>query len=375
MKKHEKHPKLIRPAGDQYAKTDVALLGSTCAVMDPLIEEWSQALSKNYRTLSVIGVHGETEEVKSLQVGEKRFSTSFAAWNEYDERIQRNEFDLALVNGNHYPAARQVVFVDPKKAGTLERRRDQLTDILAIVLCPGAEGPPDWLAEMVKAQPEDVVQCRLEEASTTVHSLLNHLLRTRVPALNALILTGGKSTRMGFRKADLVYRGNDETEGARMARICNELLPGRVHISVADTGQPSIAGFPNLGDRFLGLGPAGAISSAFLSDPNAAWLVLACDLPLLEKSHLEKLIQARDSRQFATAYKLASQPFPEPLVAIYEPRAYARLLQFLGMGYSCPRKMLINSEVELLETEGENAFRNANTMVEREEILGLLAKG
>jgi molybdopterin-guanine dinucleotide biosynthesis protein A len=372
MKKHEKHPKLTRPTGDQNARTDVALLGSTCAVMDPLIEEWTQDLSKNYRTLSIIGVHGETAEVKSLQVGEKRFSTSFSAWNEYDERIQRSEFDVALVNGNHYPAARQIVFVDPKKSGTLERRRDQLTDILAVVLCPGADSMPDWLSETVKAQAGDVILCRLEEATTAVLPLLNNLLSTRVPALNALILTGGKSTRMGSRKADLVYRANGETEGARMARLCNELLPGRVHVSVADSDQPTIAGYPNLVDRFLGLGPAGAISSAFLTDPNAAWLVLACDLPLLEKSHLEQLIQARDPRQFATAYQLASQPFPEPLVAIYEPRAYARLLQFLGMGYSCPRKVLINSEAHILEATEEDAFRNANTQEERESVLKLL---
>lgn len=374
MKEHEKHPKLIRPAGDQYARTDAALVGSTCAVMDPLIEQWTEALSQNYRTLSVIGTHGDTENIRTLQVGEKRFSTPFFAWNEYDERIQRSEFDLALVNGNHYPAARQIVFVDPKKSGTLERRRDQLTNILAVVLCPGAEALPEWLAEVVKAQDSAVSICRLEAAATTVLPLLDNLLSTRVPALNALILTGGKSTRMGTRKADLSYRKNGETEGARMARLCHELLPGRVHISVADAEQPAMEGFPNLADRFLGLGPAGAISSAFLTDPNAAWLVLACDLPLLEKSHLELLIAARDPRQFATAYKLASQPFPEPLVAIYEPRAYPRLLQFLGMGYSCPRKVLINSEVKVLETSEEEAFKNANTPEDREGILRLLRR-
>lgn len=372
MKKHEKHPKLIRPTGAQYARTDVALVGSTCAVMDPLIEQWTQALSENYRTMSVIGEHGEHAPVKSLQIGEKHFSTPFSAWNEYDERIQRGAFDLALVNGNHYPAGQQIVFVDQKKSGTLERRREQLTDILAVILCPGAESLPYWLAETVKAQPADVITCRLEDASTAILPLLNNLLSTRVPALNALILTGGKSARMGTRKADLVYRENGETEGARMARLCNELLPGRVHVSVADPDQSVITGYPNLADRFLGLGPAGAISSAFLTDPNAAWLVLACDLPLLEKSHLEQLIEARDPRQFATAYKLASQQFPEPLVAIYEPRAYARLLQFLGMGYSCPRKVLINSEVEILETVGEDAFRNANTPEDREAVMGLL---
>ena len=54
---------------------------------------------------------------------------------------------------------------------------------------------------------------------------------------------------------------------------------------------------------------------------------------------------------------------------MYEPRARGRLLQFLTAGYDCPRKMLINSPIELLEPPHEQALRNANTPADREALL------
>jgi molybdopterin-guanine dinucleotide biosynthesis protein A len=376
MKKvHQKHPPLARPNGDHYARTDIAFVGSTCAVMDGLILRWAVELQASFRTLTVIGDHADPLPGALVQIGSKRFGTPSDDWNTYDERLQQGHFDCALVNGNHYPAARQIVFVDEKKASTLERRREQLTDVMAIIFVDEArQQVPTWLSEDLAGKPAPVT-CKLSEAESVVLPLLFNLLGTRVPALKTLILTGGKSQRMGQRKADLVYRPDGKTEAERMAEICNDLLPGSVHISVADSDQSPMKGFPNLPDRFPDLGPAGAIATAFLTDPNAAWLVVACDLPLLEKKQLAELIEARSSGRLATAYQLASQRFPEPLIAIYEPKAYPKLLQFLAMGYACPRKVLINSDVKKIIAEDESPFTNANTSEEREAVLAQLANG
>ena len=51
---------------------------------------------------------------------------------------------------------------------------------------------------------------------------------------------------------------------------------------------------------------------------------------------------------------------PEPLITIYEPKSYPVLLQYLAQGYSCPRKMLINSDIEIVEVD-DNLIRNINT--------------
>jgi molybdopterin-guanine dinucleotide biosynthesis protein A len=62
----------------------------------------------------------------------------------------------------------------------------------------------------------------------------------------------------------------------------------------------------------------------------------------------------------ATAFYDSEGKFPEPLITIWEPRSYPQLLQFLGLGYSCPRKALINSDVKLLTITDVAELRNVN---------------
>jgi molybdenum cofactor guanylyltransferase len=43
------------------------------------------------------------------------------------------------------------------------------------------------------------------------------------------------------------------------------------------------------------------------------------------------------------------------------------LLQYLAQGYSCPRKMLINNDVEIVEID-DDLIRNINTPEEFEAV-------
>ena len=113
-------------------------------------------------------------------------------------------------------------------------------------------------------------------------------------------------------------------------------------------------------DKFIGLGPFGAICSAFQYDPNTAWLVLATDLPYADEKLIRRLIQERDPSKVATALKGKSKQFPEPLITIWEPKSYPMMLQFLAQGISCPRKVLINSDVKLVEVD-DDFITNVNT--------------
>ena len=367
---HQKHPKVARPAQGFYARTEFALVGSTCARMEALMDGWADALRETYRVVTVTGEHAEPEVPTSLRHGRKRFETAADEWNEYDDRILGRGYDLALVNGNHYPAARQIVFVDPEKAGTLERRREQLTDIFAVIHVSGAQAMPDWLTILCREQhhPPVVASVSLPEPVLTA---MRQTLAGAVPPLQALILAGGASSRMGSPKDRIVYR-DGLTELERLYALCLGCgIPP--HVSVSGDADVDAYPAPIIPDRFLGLGPAGAISSAFLAQPDVAWLVLACDLPLLDADTLRRLIDARDPARTATAVRGPGREWPEPLVAIYEPRAYPRLLQFLGLGYSCPRKMLINSPVRVVDLEDMAPLTNANTPEERDRVRKLLA--
>ncbi len=69
-------------------------------------------------------------------------------------------------------------------------------------------------------------------------------------------------------------------------------------------------------DFFHGLGPFGAILSAFRTDPNAAWMVTACDQPLSSAEHINLLISHRDPSKVATCYFNPDTEFPEPLITL-----------------------------------------------------------
>jgi molybdopterin-guanine dinucleotide biosynthesis protein A len=120
-----------------------------------------------------------------------------------------------------------------------------------------------------------------------------------------------------------------------------------------------------ISDKFLNLGPFGGICSAFQKDPNSAWLVLATDLPFVNDEVIQQLLKYRNPSKVATAIKGKDKEFVEPLITIYEPKAYPILLQYLAQGYSCPRKMLINSDVEIVEID-DSFIRNVNTPEEFE---------
>jgi molybdopterin-guanine dinucleotide biosynthesis protein A len=120
------------------------------------------------------------------------------------------------------------------------------------------------------------------------------------------------------------------------------------------------------------LGPYGAILSAFREKPDSAWLVIACDLPLVDADVLQQLVANRNTASIATAYKSEVNEFPEPLITIWEPKSYPALLQFLAQGYSCPRKVLINSDVTLLQSPQTDALANVNTPKELERIKRIL---
>ena len=88
--------------------------------------------------------------------------------------------------------------------------------------------------------------------------------------------------------------------------------------------------------------------------------MLATDLPFVNDKLIKWLLQKRNPSKVATAIKGKNKEFMEPLITIYEPKAYPILLQYLSQGYSCPRKMLINNDVEIVEVD-DDLIRNINT--------------
>ena len=184
-----------------------------------------------------------------------------------------------------------------------------------------------------------------------------------------LILAGGASSRMQRDKAALHYRGRPQLERA-FELVSNVCAATFVSVRADQRDEATRAGFPQIVDREAGIGPAAGISAALLTHPKAVWLVVACDLPFLTEATLRDLISRRDPGKIATAYRSAHDNLPEPLCAIWEPRASEPLLQYLASGKQCPRKFLINSDVLLLDLPDARALDNVNTPDEFQAATG-----
>ena len=184
----------------------------------------------------------------------------------------------------------------------------------------------------------------------------------KVSPLYGLVLTGGHSTRMQMDKSILDYHGQKQSEYCfdLLLRYCDKVFisnrKDQSHLA-GHKGFPQIHDLETFGD----IGPLGGLLSAMHKYPDADWLVLACDLPFVNERTIERLIQKRNRRKMATAYISTNDGLPEPLCAIYQAKSQPRLLRLFKKGIHCPRKLLINSNVELLRQRDRSELENINS--------------
>ncbi len=185
--------------------------------------------------------------------------------------------------------------------------------------------------------------------------------------VHALVLAGGRSRRLGRDKAGLLIDGKPQLE-----RVVELLAPlvAEVRVSVrADQPPDSLRDrYPQIVDREADAGPVAGILAALEFDRNADWLVVAVDLPRLDRETVEGLLGAEPSGPF-TAYRSTSDGLPEPLCAVYRAEALPVVRGFVDAGIRCPRKILIKSGTELLEQPNPTALDNLNTPEDQARIV------
>jgi molybdenum cofactor guanylyltransferase len=187
------------------------------------------------------------------------------------------------------------------------------------------------------------------------------------PNVVGLVLAGGESRRMGRDKAALEFAGQSQLE--RTMELLARHLP-EVFVSVRDSQRhdplrarfPQVIDAPAPADSELA-GPIAGVLGAFALRPDHAWLVVACDLPLLDDAAVSSLLAGRDPTAVATAYASAHDGLPEPLCAIWEPAAASKLAAHAVGGNRCPRKFLLRNGAALLPAR-ESVSVNVNTPAE-----------
>ncbi len=185
-----------------------------------------------------------------------------------------------------------------------------------------------------------------------------------------LILAGGKSTRMGYDKGVLNYHGKAHRE--YLFDLASQFCQ-KVCYSIREEQQQDFNGKPVIVDQDEFRGPFNGIFSAHNKYKGVAWLVLACDLPLLDAEHIEQLIVSRNLNCDTIAFATRKTGLPEPLVAIWEPAAIKKAIVHMRTNEnSGPRKFLLNSSVELVYPRKDEILYNANTLEEFKQAKSII---
>lgn len=371
LKEHSKHTKLVRPTGGKFATTELAFLGAPCGMIQDLTRKIAAAKSDQYRIGYVDADHGDGAAPSDFnRVYTDKISMHALQFTHndltYDFRSVFADSDVVLINGNHFPAHQQVVIINAKKEESLSRKLDRLTDVKLILLDEGMSAPFDFIQEHLKEQP-NVPILKIDDLDGIL-DFLDKAVANAKPRIKGLVYAGGQSMRMGRDKGAINYHGKPQREHIAdlLSEVCDEVYLSVLPSSTIDTQ------YTKLEDSFMGLGPYGGLLSAFRHDPNAAWLALACDVPLVDQQVLKLLTEQRDTSKFATCFHSPATGHPEPMITIWEPRMYQRLLYFLSIGYSCVRKVLINSDINELEAPNPAVLTNVNTPEEYEQVQQLI---
>jgi molybdopterin-guanine dinucleotide biosynthesis protein A len=377
-KGHKKHADLARPLMGNFARNEWAFVGAPCTTIKLLAGQIINVLSPHYKCAYADTTHNDdmaalpgrladgacmeyTDQVNHAQFGYNQPITPFK------QRELFAEADAVFVNGNHQQAKAQIVIIDLNKENSLQKRLDQLANVELFLLADNCDDLFDFVKDTV-VNWRHIPVYRLVDTEKII-TFFKEKLEAAKPVLNGLVLAGGKSQRMGFDKGAFNWYGKEQRYfmADMLQPICN-----KVYISRSSDKQEISTAYPAITDSFLNLGPLGAILSAFREQPDNAWLVVACDLPLLDKETLNYLVQNRDISAIATAFRSPDNQFPEPLITIWEPKSYPVMLSFLAQGYSCPRKVLINTSPKILQAPDPEALTNVNTPDELERIKRIL---
>ncbi|TGL97835.1 molybdenum cofactor guanylyltransferase [Leptospira barantonii] len=180
-----------------------------------------------------------------------------------------------------------------------------------------------------------------------------------------LILCGGNSSRMGTDKGLLVTDGKTWVQ-----RRMETLSPfvERSLISVRKEQKSSYlevdSSFEFVEDLYQNQGPISGILSAHLLDTTADYLVLACDMPVLENSILDRLIEVYRQFPEKQAYAWKVDGKTEPFPAIYKAELLKKTFREWNIQESVhsPSRTLENAQTHwIVDEDFTKSFINFNT--------------
>jgi molybdopterin-guanine dinucleotide biosynthesis protein A len=189
----------------------------------------------------------------------------------------------------------------------------------------------------------------------------------------AIVLCGGKSTRMGTPKALLPF--GPETMLQRVVRLLADVVSVIVVVAAADQPLPELPRHAIITrDEQKGRGPLEGLRAglkALPTDVEAAY-VTSCDVPLLEPAFVREMLDLANGFDIAV---MEIDGFPHPLSAVYRRAVLSHVEELLAANRLRPvflfdRVKTRRIRPDEITTDPElRTLRNLNTREEYEQAL------
>ena len=168
----------------------------------------------------------------------------------------------------------------------------------------------------------------------------------------AIVLTGGKSSRMGQDKALLEYEGQTFLEHVIAAA---RPLAREVLLVTDRADRYAVRDVRVVVDFLADGGPVAGIVSGLMAAGPGVHVVVPCDMPLVSGSVLKMLLGACSPSWDAAIPELHGEP--EPLYGVYRDTALPKLRRYLESGRRSARGALAELNVNRI---GMDALRRAD---------------
>ncbi len=198
--------------------------------------------------------------------------------------------------------------------------------------------------------------------------MTDQLTPDSIAPLTVAIMAGGKSSRMGRDKSFVLFNGRPliETVLVQVAGLGQETL-----LITNNPASYAHLGLPTFSDIYADCGPLAGIYTAVAHASHPHTLIVACDMPWLNRDLLRYLISLRET---ADVIVPRWEKYPEPLHAIYskaclpaiQARLEARDLKITRFFAQVVVRYVERSEIVQWDENGR-CFTNINTPEELKE--------